>query len=333
MPVPRRPIPPPLGATMSAEPTAASTPPPADPAGAGRNASSSTFARLEALEVATDEGVTITVRVAPAEDPTAPVVLVLPAMAMKAKFYLPLVSALHGAGLSVATTDLRGQGEATPALTRTARFGYRELVEVDLPAVVRAVTARFPGSPLYLFGHSLGGQLALLHTARDPESVAGVCLIGTGSVWFRSFGSRWFEALWKIQTIGLQAWVAGHWPGGMLIGGPMAGRVMTDWARHSRTGRYQPAGTRVPYDRLLRRLERPLLVMSLDEDTLGPRSTVDHLCTRVPAAEVTRLHLDAASGVRHRDHFAWVKDSDVIGPMAAAWITGGRLPTGGVIAR
>jgi len=315
---------------MSADPTAASTPTPSD--GARRGASSA-FIRLEALEVPTDEGVTITVRVAPADDPTAPVVLVLPAMAMKAKFYLPLVTALNGAGLSVATADLRGQGEATPALTKTARFGYRELVEVDLPAVVGAVSARFPGAPLYLFGHSLGGQLALLHTARRPESVAGVALIGTGSVWFRSFGHRWFEALWKIQTIGIQAALAGHWPGGMLIGGPMAGRVMTDWARHSRTGRYQPAGTRVPYDRLLRGLERPLLVMSLDEDSLGPRSTVDHLCTRVPAADVTRLHLDASSGVAHRDHFAWVKDSDVIGPTAAAWITGGHRLPDGVIGR
>lgn len=299
---------------------------PSAPTGAGR---SSGFTTLETLTVPTDDDVVLTVRVAAAADPAAPVALVLPAMAMKAKFYFPLLGALHGAGVSAATVDLRGQGEARPALTQTSRFGYRELVETDLPTVVAAVHERFPDAPLYLFGHSLGGQLALLHTARRPESVAGVALIGTGSVYFRAFAGRWFEALWKIQTIGVRSWWSGHWPGGMLIGGPMAGRVMTDWARHSRTGRYRPAGTSEPYDRLLARLEKPLLVISLDEDPLGPRSTVDYLCTRVPSADVTRLHLDASSGVRHRDHFAWVKDSDVIGPTAAAWIAAGhRLPDG-----
>ena len=300
------------------------------PTGAGR---SSGFTELETLTVPTGDDVVLTVRVAPAADPTAPVVLVLPAMAMKAKFYFPLLTALHGAGVTAASVDLRGQGEARPALAPTSRFGYRELIETDLPAVVEAVSERFPGAPVYLFGHSLGGQLALLHTARRPATVAGVALIGTGSVYFRAFAERWFEALWKIQTIGLRSWWSGHWPGGMLIGGPMAGRVMTDWARHSRTGRYRPAGSAEAYDRMLARLEKPLLVISLDEDPLGPRSTVDFLCRRVPAAAVTRLHLDASSGVRHRDHFAWVKDSDVIGPTAAAWIAGGHRLPDGVVAR
>ncbi|WP_018331272.1 alpha/beta hydrolase family protein [Actinomycetospora chiangmaiensis] len=291
--------------------------------------SPSGFTALETLTVTPEAGVTLTVRVAPAADPTAPVVLVLPAMAMKAKFYFPLLTALRAAGLSAASVDLRGQGEARPALDPASRFGYRELVETDLPAVVDAVAARFPGAPLHLFGHSLGGQLAVLHTARCPDTVRGVVLIGTGSVWWRAFGPRWFEALWKIQTIGVRSWWAGHWPGGMLIGGPMAGRVMTDWARHSRTGRYRPAGSSVRYDDLVAALERPLLVISLDEDPLGPRSTVDHLCRRLRSAAITRLHLDASSDVRHRDHFAWVKDSDVLGPTVAAWIAGDhRLPDG-----
>ncbi|MGW4591865.1 alpha/beta fold hydrolase [Amycolatopsis thermoflava] len=92
-----------------------------------------------------------------------------------------------------------------------------------------ALRSRFPGAPLHLLGHSLGGQIALLFTAAHPDQVAGVVTIGTGTVFWRAFGPRrWVEALWKIQWIGLVAKVRGWWPGGVLIPGAMAGGVMTD---------------------------------------------------------------------------------------------------------
>ncbi|MCM3921944.1 alpha/beta fold hydrolase [Frankia sp. AiPs1] len=307
----------------------------------------SEFSTLEALRVDSVGGVSFVLRVLPQADPDAPVVLILPAMALKAKFYLPIARALHAAGLSVVTTDLRAQGESTPGLHDQPTFGYRELIEVDLPRVLAAVGARFPGSRPYLFGHSLGGQLALLHAAaataeRRPEPddaspladspiadspIAGVCVIGTGTVYWKAFGfRRWVEALYSIQTIGLVARVRGYWPGGMLIGGAMPGRVMTDWARHSRTSRYRPHGTTRDYDRLLAELDLPVLAISLDDDRLGPKSNVDFLCRRMPRARLDRWHITAAAGVTHRDHFAWTKDAAVIGPAVAAWIRDRRRP-------
>lgn len=284
----------------------------------------SEFSSLEPLLVTTVDGTTFTVRILPAEDPGAPVVLVLPAMAMKAKFYLPLGKALHATGLSVATVDLRGQGEAKPALREGPDFGYRELIEVDLPAVVAVLRERFGGAPLYLFGHSLGGQIALLYTAACPGTVSGVVTIGTGTVFWRAFGPRrWVEALWKIQWIGLVAKVRGWWPGGVLIPGAMAGGVMTDWARHSRTSRYRPRGGGHDYDRLLRQVDVPVLLISLAADSLGPKSTVDFLATRVPSR---RWHIEPGKGIENLDHFAWIKDSGVLGPAVAEWIANGELP-------
>ncbi|MGW3471788.1 alpha/beta fold hydrolase [Saccharopolyspora sp. NPDC000995] len=43
----------------------------------------------------------------------------------------------------------------------------------------------FPQAPRFLLGHSLGGQIALLHTARHPYRVHGVALVASDSVWFR----------------------------------------------------------------------------------------------------------------------------------------------------
>ncbi|MEV2214992.1 alpha/beta fold hydrolase [Streptomyces sp. NPDC050997] len=301
------------------------TDPGADPAKNGKRPSE--FSTLEDLRLTTPDGAAFVIRVLPQPDPAAPVVLLLPAMAMKAKFYLPMAKALHAAGLAVATVDLRAQGESTPALREAPEFGYRELVEIDLPTIVDAVSERFPQAPLHLFGHSLGGQVALLFSATAPHKVAGVTVIGTGSVYWKAFEPRrWFEALWKIQWIGLVARVTGKWPGGVLIPGAMQGRLMADWSRHSLGSRYRPKGRTHDYDRKLAELRLPVLAISLDDDRLGPKSNVDFLCGRIASAEVTRWHIDASSDVAHRDHFEWIKDSAVIGPGIAAWIRDGRRP-------
>jgi predicted alpha/beta hydrolase len=281
----------------------------------------------EPIRVTTSDGAGFVVRVLPHEDPAAPVVLILPAMALKAKFYLPLARALHAAGVSAATVDLRAQGESTPTLGEAANFGYRELVETDLPAVVAALAERFPDSPVHLFGHSLGGQLALLFAAANPDRVAGVTVLGTGSVYWRAFPARrWIEILFRTQVVGVVSKVRGIWPGWRVFPGRMAGGVMVDWARHARTGRYRPRGRTRDYDELLRELKLPVLAISLDRDPLGPKSNVDFLCGRMPSAQPARWHLVEGSGVANLDHFAWIKDSAVIGASVAGWVTEGRLP-------
>ncbi|WP_250291389.1 alpha/beta fold hydrolase [Frankia sp. CiP1_Cm_nod1] len=281
----------------------------------------------EAIHVTTGDNVTFVIRLLEHEDPTVPVVLILPAMGMKAKFYRPLAKALSTAGLSAATCDLRAQGESTPGLREQPGFGYRELLEVDLPAVLAALRARLPQAPVYLFGHSLGGQLALLYTASAPKEIAGACVIATSSVYWRSFArGRRLVALWQGQVIGLVSRIRGYWPGGMVIPAPMAGGVMTDWARHIRNGRYQPRGSKRDYNEALRTFDLPVLVISIAGDPLGPRPNVDFLCGRMRAAQVTRWHIEDGSGVAVDDHFAWIRSSGVIGSAAAAWITRGALP-------
>ncbi|MGW5574599.1 alpha/beta hydrolase family protein [Nocardia thailandica] len=281
----------------------------------------------DATTVTTADGVTFTLRFLPADDVAAPVVLILPAMAMKARNYTALAQALRAQGLSVATVDLRAHGEATPAFGEHEDFGYREMLEIDLPLIVDAVTERFPQAPLHLFGHSLGGQLALLFAAAESDRVAGVTIIGTGTVFWWAFGPRrWFEALSQIQWIGLVARVKGHWPGGVLIPAPMPGGVMADWSFHSLTSYYRPRGSSRRYNTLLARMTVPVLAISLSQDVLGPKSNVDFLAGRMPAAPVTRWHIDENSGVVNLDHFRWVKDAPAIAAGVAKWITAGTAP-------
>ena len=273
----------------------------------------------ESIKV-TAAGASFVLRVWPASDPAAPVLLILPAIAVKAKFYRAVAAALNTRGLSCATVDLRSQGESAPQGREAPNFGYREMIEQDLPAIAAALRERFPLAPLLPFGHSLGGQLALLFAAASPRDVAGVIAIGTGTVYWRAFDpGRRLGVLALGQYIGLVSRLRGYWQGSKSMGA-MAGRVMTDWARHSRTGGYRPHGTTRDYDRLLGEMPVPVLVLSLDADPLGPKSTVDWLAARLTSAQVTRLHLDESSGIRNRDHFTWVRDAEALSALVADWI-------------
>jgi predicted alpha/beta hydrolase len=286
------------------------------------------FKQQESVMVDSAPGVSITVRIWPTADQNAPVVLILPAMAMKAKHYMPLIGALNKAGVQVATCDLRAQGEASPPLADCPDFGYREMLEEDLPAVIGAVRERFSTPRIHLFGHSLGGQLALLRAAAQGSdgAVASVTIIGTGTVFWRAFGPRrWIEALAQIQWIGLVARVRGSWPGGILIPGPMAGGVMIDWSRHSLTAHYRPKGTKLDYDALIGELSVPVLAISLADDTLGPKSNVDFLVRKLRSAVVSRWHIEGTSPITHRGHVDWLADSRLIAPVVRTWIDTGEL--------
>jgi predicted alpha/beta hydrolase len=278
-------------------------------------------------------GVTLVARVLRHADPDSPVAVVLPAMGAAARFYLPVVRALHREGLTVVTVDHRGHGEATPAVSRGVRFGYREMLEEDLPAVLTAVRAAFPGAPLVLVGHSLGGQLALLYAAARPRDVDALVLVAAGSVWYRGFGAaRGLRNLLASQAFAALATLIGYWPGKRFgFGGTEAGGVMRDWARQGRTGDYRPEGSRVDYERALGALTLPLLAIGVDNDTLAPPGSREHLLSKVPRCAVDRWHYTTeAAGGKHIDHFRWVRHHTALCAHLAQWVlkTAAQSPSG-----
>lgn len=90
-----------------------------------------------------------------------------------------LADLLAERGLYVVCLDLPRHG-------RSANIGWdiERLVRVQLPDAVAEIARRFPGLPMILLGHSLGGVLwlALLAMADPAVSVAGLVTVNT-NVW------------------------------------------------------------------------------------------------------------------------------------------------------
>ncbi|MFI9644251.1 alpha/beta fold hydrolase [Micromonospora sp. NPDC051925] len=238
--------------------------------------------------------------------PGGPVVVIWPAMGVRARYYRPFATALRDAGLAVVVADLRGTGLSTPPPSRSCRYGYRELA-ADVGAVLEALKPRLDGRPRLLLGHSLGGQAALLHLAlHGADPVDGLALLAVGVPYWRSYpGLRGYGVLPYTQGIGAVAGALGVWPG-WGFGGRQARGVIRDWARTARTGRF-PTLDGVDSEAAVGRLTVPVLAVSVDDDQYTPHPTVDHLCAKLTAAPVTRHRYTVAEAGAPLDHFRWVR--------------------------
>ncbi|MGC4794251.1 alpha/beta fold hydrolase [Micromonospora saelicesensis] len=253
----------------------------------------------------------------------APVVVIWPAMGVRARYYRPFAAALRAAGLAVVVADLRGTGASTPAPSRADRHGYAELAD-DVGAVLAALKPRLDGRTRLLLGHSLGGQAALLHLAlHGSGEVDGLALVAVGIPYWRSYpGRRGLGVLPYTQGIAATAALLGVWPG-WGFGGRQARGVIRDWAHTARTGRF-PRLDGTDTEAAVRAVRTPVLAVSVDDDQFTPHETMDHLCAKLADAPVTRERYTVAQAGTTLDHFTWVRASVPLARRIAGFV--GDLP-------
>jgi predicted alpha/beta hydrolase len=254
------------------------------------------------------------------------VAVCLPAMGVEAGYYDPLGSALAELGLAALVAELRGNGTSSLRARRGVDFGYRELVELDVASAVSAARERFPGAPIYLLGHSLGGQVSVLFAAMCPGRVDGVAIVAAGTPYFRAYagGHRATILAASIVFPALGA-ILGYLPGRAVgFGGREARRLIAEWGRSIRTGRFAFAGEPPDLRAAMAAVTLPVLAVSLEEDVLAPRGATDHLAGMLPRAALTRRHTARGELGDGIDHFRWVRRPAPVARIVADWIDASR---------
>jgi predicted alpha/beta hydrolase len=254
-----------------------------------------------------------------------PVVLGLPAMGTVARYYEPFAQALAAAtGATVAFADLRGQGDSALRAREGHDFGYREIVEEDLPALVGLLGAQYPGRPIVLLGHSLGGQLAAMAAHQFADRLAGIALIAAGTAHFRSWphGAPRLRARLAVAGIALAARVLPWYPGDRLrFGGQQPKRLMRDWTLNATTGHYVFQGSRLGHEWATSCLKVPVLSLAVRDDPFAPFGAMEELLGKLSSASVTRASME---GQREhsltRRHFSWARRPDEAVGHVAHWL-------------
>ena len=253
-----------------------------------------------------------------------------PAMGVEARYYGPFVEALSARGILVAMTELRGHGTSSLRPGRGVDFGYRDIVELDIPAALRVVEERAPAVPLYLGGHSLGGQLVMLHVAATRPDIGGMALVACAIPYYRNWQGRprgWIRLAAVLFPVA--GFLLGYVPGDRFgFGGKEARTLMRDWAHNARTARYEPIGSEVDYESALAELEVDLVTVNVDGDEMAPPGAVDFMFEKVPHARGDRIEARLSSD-KPGKHVRWARDPDDVVRAVAGWIEGRAATSSG----
>ncbi|EIM03069.1 alpha/beta hydrolase [Rhodanobacter thiooxydans] len=245
----------------------------------------------------------------------------IPAMGIPARHYLPLAQALAARGIAVVLHEWRGIGSSDRRAGRGSNWGYRQLLQDDLPAGLTTMRQRWPQASCLLGGHSLGGQLGLLYASLHPRDFTGLLLVASGSPYWRCF--RHGGLIRQAYVLApLLAGLLGYLPGRRLgFGGNEARGVIADWARSGRTGRYAASGMTQDFERQLAALPLPLLALRLQEDWLGPAASLEWLLGKLgPGARRVQTIARDDLGGQPADHFGWMGTPVPVAARIADWL-------------
>ncbi len=260
-------------------------------------------------------------------------ILCIPAMGMRAAKYQNLLFSLsEQVGLSVASFDLRGNGASSARAARSKKpysnFGYHELLELELPAAVDALKQRLQLGKIVLFGHSLGGQVAILGQAIDIKEIQGIVLSASCSVYYRGWPVPGRYGLFALsQLAALIARLMGYFPGRKLgFGNREAKTIMIDWARNCRSGEYRLVGSVRDFRVELKEQQIPILALNYQDDLFAPPSATQYLSNFLPLSPVTQITFSAKQlGLKKADHFSWLQSPDVPVGAVKNWLLEAQL--------
>jgi predicted alpha/beta hydrolase len=113
------------------------------------------------------------------------VVIIAPATSVKAEYYHRFAGFLFENGSDVVTFDYRGIGASRPPDMRAVEASYVDWGRRDLEAVLRYVAEHYPGQPIDVVAHSIGGFAVGL--APSSHLVRRVLTVGAQFAYWKDY--------------------------------------------------------------------------------------------------------------------------------------------------
>lgn len=271
-------------------------------------------------------------------DHRRPVVVISAATSVRCRYYARFAGFLFDNGLDVLTYDYRGIGESRPASLRGFRADWVDWGDHDLEAAILTAERLFPGQPLHVAAHSIGGFAIGL--ARSNGRIRRILTVGSQFAHWRDYGAdqrltmylKWHVAMPVLTRL------FGYFPAKRLgwMEDTPAG-VVRDWsrmkARFEDTVRRGRIADGEPEAELLRRrfgqVTAPILAVGLADDPHGTPQAIERLLAYYTASPRSHWRIAPADvGTSVIGHFAFFHDrfKESLWPLALAWLKGGDIP-------
>lgn len=231
-------------------------------------------------------------------------VLVAGATAVPQRFYRAFATWLAERGFTTLTVDYRGVGDSREGRPRDETGTLRDWGERDLPAALEALRAAAPGVPVFVIGHSFGGQALGLDDRLG--AVDGVLTVGAQFGWWGHWAGLARVRMWTTWHVLFPAFlgVFGYVPGWAGLGHDLPGPAAREWARWCASRGYLTDHVAGAVERL-RAVRTRVEVWGFSDDGYAPPASVHAFARSVgPAGAFVRLVSPARAGVSALGHFA-----------------------------
>ena len=229
------------------------------------------------------------------------VVIINPATSVRCRYYARFAEFLCRAGFDVLTYDYRGIGESRPKTLRGFDAGWIDWGERDFEAVLQYASHAFPGQPIDVVAHSVGGFVVGL--AESNHRIRRVFSMGAQYAYWRDYAAdqKWRMLLKWNFAMPMLTLAFGYFPGkrlGWLEDTPKG--VIRDWVlsrrRFEDTWRGR-ASRRYPNKKTLVQrfsaVTAPILAISVTDDEFGTTRPRSSACCNIFGAAA-----DTTSGSR-----------------------------------
>ncbi|GAB3131433.1 alpha/beta fold hydrolase [Tsukamurella serpentis] len=226
-------------------------------------------------------------------------VVIAPALGVPAGAYRRLVAALEQQGVAAVAVEYDWQ----------TGDDYAHLYRRQLPDAVARARRQTPG-PVWVLGHSLGAQAAVLGGVHGTLEADGLMIVSGGVPAASAY--PWRDR-WKPLAGTAFALVVAHLRGGVPAGTAGVGvavptRLIDEWTRWCWLGTVPggvPGGaSRASFDRVM--------AVVVEGDDLAPRGATDALLALLGAPEPQVIETAVGHG-----HSAWLREPDGIAGLVA----------------
>jgi predicted alpha/beta hydrolase len=234
-------------------------------------------------------------------------VVIHAATATPQRYYQAFAEHLVARGFRVLTYDYRGIGASRRGSLRGFAASMTTWAEQDARAVLRHAHASAPELPLFVVGHSFGGQIAL--ALPDETPIAATLMVGAQSGYWKGFDWPNRGAMWMLWNVMMPA-VSSTWgyvPGWMGIGEDLPAGVARQWARWCTTPGYF-LGEHPEYGKRMQSHTGPVMVLSFSDDDYVPLQNAQWLIDQLAHAQVEHRHLTPEEvGLPEIGHFGFFR--------------------------
>lgn len=256
--------------------------------------------------------------------------VIAPAMAVPQVFYGDFAAFMARQGVRVWTFDYSGMGESWSGSMRRCRSDISDWITQDFDAVVQHAATSLNGLPLFVLGHSLGGQTTpLLPSVARISGLINVA-VGSGSVRHNQPRvQRSAPLLWYVLAP-LLCPLFGYFPGARLgVIGDIPRRALFQWRRWCLTPEYLLSGepgAREAYARA----RYPVLGLTFADDELLREAGSRMLHDAYSGTDVDyRVLAPQQFGLSRIGHFGFFRSAQEssLWPMVNDWVQQRCVPT------